>query len=478
MSPRTPPSPAQRLAGIAAILATLAHAITAAAEAPARPNILVIITDQQSADAMSCRIGDRYIKTPHMDSLAAHGAFFTRAYSANPLCVPSRTAMFTGRYPCETGVQSNDPVPFDAHAFPTMGTYFRQAGYDTGYVGKWHLLVPVENPALSGFNFAANIQNNGGDARTPAAVAEFLGRRRDGPFLLVASFVNPHNIAEWSRGQRLPDGEIGTPPPPEDCPPPPANLAPTAGESDTMNYVRQSYQSSWVFPVGHFDVAKWRQYRWAYYRLIERSDALIGRVLESLAACGHAGDTVIVFTADHGDCQGAHGWSQKTVFYEESVRVPLIVSAPGVGRAITSDRFVQTGVDLIPTLCDFAGIPKPPALPGLSLRASAEGAAVPDPRRYVIASNHFVEGMPILGIMMKPAGRMLRSERYKYCVYDQGHNRESLFDLDNDPGELTNLAGDPADQAVLDGHRAMLLEWSRAHHDTGFPFISPVARSN
>ena len=80
--------------------------------------------------------------------------------------------------------------------------------------------------------------------------------------------------------------------------------------------------------MGHFDVAKWRQYRWAYYRLIERSDALIGQVLASLDASGHADDTVIVFTADHGDCQGAHGWSQKTVFYEESVRVPFIGPRP------------------------------------------------------------------------------------------------------------------------------------------------------
>ena len=198
---------------IAAILTSLAVAFPAPA-APARPNILVIITDQQSADALSCRIGPRYIHTPHMDSLAARGVFFTRAYSANPICVPSRTSMFTGRYPCETGVQSNDRMPFDAHAFPTLGTYFRQAGYDTGYVGKWHMLIPIENPDLSGFDSFANIQNNGGDARTPSAVAEFLSRKRERPFLLVASFVNPHNIAEWSRGQPLPDGEIGPPPRP------------------------------------------------------------------------------------------------------------------------------------------------------------------------------------------------------------------------------------------------------------------------
>lgn len=477
MSPRTRPFLTGFSTGRAAILATLALG-SAAVAAPVPPNILVIITDQQSADAMSCRIGHRFINTPNMDSLAAHGVFFTRAYSSNPICVPSRTSMFTGRFPCETGVQSNERVPFDPRAFPTLGTYFQRAGYDTGYVGKWHMFIPIDNPALSGFDYAANIQNGGGDAKTPAGVADFLGRKRDRPFLLVASFVNPHNIAEWSRGQPLPEGDIGPPPPPEECPPAPANLAPTAGESDTIAYVRKSYQSTWVFPVGRFDAARWRQYRWAYYRLVERSDALIGQVLASLAASGHADDTVIVFTADHGDAQGAHGWSQKTVFYEESVRVPFIVSAPGVKRALTSDRFVQTGPDLIPTLCDFAGIPKPPALPGLSLRATALGETEPDPRRYVVASNHFMEGIPILGIWRKPAGRMLRSERYKYCVYDQGHDRESLYDLDKDPGELTNLAGVSADQTILNEHRAMLLDWAHAHHDAEFPFIAPVNSAN
>src|SRR5579859_148555 len=178
MSPRLLPCPAGMILQVAALLGPLALGAAAAA-APARPNVLVIITDQQSADALSCRIGRRYINTPHMDSLAARGVFFTRAYSANPICVPSRTSMFTGRYPCETGVQSNDRVPFDARAFPTLGTYFRQAGYATGYVGKWHMLIPIENPDLSGFDSFANIQNNGGDAQTPAAVAAFLGRKRD-----------------------------------------------------------------------------------------------------------------------------------------------------------------------------------------------------------------------------------------------------------------------------------------------------------
>jgi len=440
-----------------------------------RPNVLVIITDQQAADALSCRQGDRYLKTPHMDSLAARGTLFTRAYAANPICIPSRTSMFTGRYPHETGIQSNERVRFDVAAFPTMGTYFRAAGYDTGYVGKWHLLTPIDDSATSGFDYTANIRNNGADAATPAAVAEFLHRPHEKPFLLVASFIDPHNIAEWARGERLPDGEVGTPPPPEECPPAPPNRGSPSGEPEAIAFARRSYQAAPMFPVGDFDEGKWRQYRWAYYRMIEKTDALLGQVLASLAASGHAEDTLIVFTVDHGDCQGAHGWNQKTVLYEESVRVPFIVCPPGATHAATSDRLVQTGIDLLPTLFAFTGIAQPALMPGLSQRAPTEGATGPDPRSYIVSSNHLVQGVPLLGMMLKPAGRMLRSNRYKYCVYDQGQPRESLVDLEEDPGELVNLAGDPAAAEILNQHRAMLLEWSRDTHDATFQFIPPDA---
>src|SRR5574340_1123046 len=104
-----------------------------------RPNILIVMTDQQFAEAMSCRIVRQYLHTPNMDSLAANGALFSRAYCANPLCVPSRTSMYTGRYPVETGIQTNDRKQIDPGKFPCMGEIFRRAGYETASTGKWHL---------------------------------------------------------------------------------------------------------------------------------------------------------------------------------------------------------------------------------------------------------------------------------------------------------------------------------------------------
>ena len=117
-----------------------------------RPNILLIITDQQSADAMSCVMGDAYIHTPNMDALAANGMRFTRAYTPNPLCMPMRTSMFTGDYPHVTGIQTNGGQGFDPDQHVFMGARFRDAGYETAYFGKWHLGLDEATKDVHGFD--------------------------------------------------------------------------------------------------------------------------------------------------------------------------------------------------------------------------------------------------------------------------------------------------------------------------------------
>ena len=207
------------------------------------------------------------------------------------------------------------------------------------------------------------------DARAAGDAAWFLAQKHEKPFLLVVSLLNPHNICEYARGQTLPCGPIGEPPPPEQCPPVPANLAPPENEPDSMTMMRRGYHASPMFPVGDFRPEKWRQLRWGYYRMIEKVDAEIGRVLQALRQAGLEEKTLIVFTSDHGECAGAHGFNQKTVFYEESVRVPLIVSRKGVTKQGTCDKLVNTGLDILPTMLDFAGLehaeetdrPQPPA---------------------------------------------------------------------------------------------------------------------
>jgi choline-sulfatase len=229
-------------------------------------------------------------------------------------------------------------------------------------------------------------------------------------------------------------------------------------------------QASRLFPVGNFDEAKWRQYRWAYYRLIEKVDGYIGTILEALRTSDQLENTIIVFTADHGDMQGAHRWNQKTVLYEESSGVPLIISVPGGKKGARCSRLVNTGIDLLPTLCGLAGLPVPGGLPGLNLRSSVENPDLADPRTYVVVQNKMTQGSAIDGQKPEPAGRMVRSQRFKYCVYDIGDRRESLIDLEKDPGETVNLAGKREYKEELERHRQYLREWCQA---TGDSFIVP-----
>jgi arylsulfatase A-like enzyme len=435
--------------------------MTAAAR---QPNILIVMTDQQFADAMSCRIGQRYIRTPAMDSLAATGTLFSRAYCPNPICVPSRTSMFTGRHSSETGVLTNDLTPIDPQRFPMMGSIFQRAGYATAYTGKWHVPYPERDPSVHGFRILPRERGSRDDA-IAASAAEFLRTTRSEPFLLVASFVNPHNICEWARGDKLPDGDIGTPPAVGQCPPLVSNHEPQRNEPDGLALMRKSYHNTRMFPVGNFNAKKWREYVWAYYRMIEKVDALIAQVLRPLRESGQEERTLVVFLSDHGDCQGAHRFNQKTVFYEEASRVPFILSYKGVTRPGVSDRLVQTGVDLIPTLCDYAGIPVPEGLPGLSLKDAANGKSDRDPREYVAVCNHMVQGGPVDGRVPTLEGRMIRSRRYKYCVYSDGQKRESLVDMEKDPGEMENLAENSAYLDILRRHRKMLAEFRGSTND-------------
>ena len=281
-----------------------------------RPNILFIMTDQHFADVMSNVMGSKYVKTPNLDRLVAEGVRFDRAYAPNPLCRPARNAIFTGHYPFQTGIQSNHAAPLSKD-IDCMGAMLREAGYATGYFGKWHLNIKTSDSKRHGFDEMGVLQSNGADHKIPPASIEFLKRKRDKPFLLVTSFTSPHDICQLCRGQKIPSGPIGELPSPEQCPPAPKNLGPVEDETDTMKLTRASYTATKTTPVANFSPGNWRQMRRGYYRLVERADREIGNVLDALRDAGLEEKTLILFTADHGDCTGAHGFAQKTVFYDE-----------------------------------------------------------------------------------------------------------------------------------------------------------------
>jgi choline-sulfatase len=197
----------------------------------------------------------------------------------------------------------------------------------------------------------------------------------------------------------------------------------------------------------------WRVYRWIYCRLTELVDQHIGRILDAIKEAGQEDHTLIVFTSDHGNMDASHRLASKGLFYEESVRVPMLMMYKGIipKGAVDTKHLVATGLDILPTLCDYAGITPPKSLLGKSLRAIAEGKPAGDWRPYVASENRH--------------GRMIRSERFKYCAYDAGETRESLVDMTADVGEMKNLAGDPKYKDALAQHRGYFREWIKESDD-------------
>ncbi len=435
-----------------------------------RPNILVITTDQQWAGAMSCA-GNPWLDTPAMDSLARNGVLFEAAYTPNPICVPARTSYMTGTIPHENKVITNLREEHVDLTEPCLAKVFRDHGYDTGHVGKWHLPRPIEDTDWSGFNYLAAVRNNRVDFDIPDACAEFLRKEREEPFFLIASFVNPHDICEWARihsgiEDDLPNGDVGEPPPPEDCPPfRPNNVIPE-GEPPVIREHQADENMAHAYPTRDWDITdgRWRQYLWGYYRMTELVDSYIGEVLGVLRETGQEEDTVIVFASDHGDGIGSHRWNQKTIFYDEISRIPFIVSWKGHTQpgARNTRRLVNLGTDLFPTLFDFAGIERPEGLRGLSMAPFARGEEDAPSHEYIVVENNHHSGF---GSPTEVNGRMVRSERYKYIRYNEGEPAEQLFDMALDPGEIRDLTLDTNARDVLDEHRRMLDDYITRTHD-------------
>lgn len=417
-----------------------------------RPNILWIMTDQQPADYMSCT-GNPWLKTPAMDSLAAEGTRFELAYCATPLCVPSRSAIYCGTTAHEANAAINRHPEFESYQGPMLAQMLEDNGYRCGLIGKWHLQVPPDHCPRHGFSFLGLCSHNGQDEKVPAEVARFLAMPQERPFFLVASLVNPHDVCEWARGQTLPNGEIGPAPPAAACPPLPSNFEIPPGEPGVLRDIQRRQPK--VYPSVDWKTEKWRQYRWAGMRMTEKVDALVGRILQSLALSPYADNTVVMFTSDHGDGSAHHRWNQKQVLYEECTRVPLIIHDPRVSSGrVDATHLVQTGTDLFATVCDYAGVEQPEGCRGASLRPLLAGGSTLW-RDHLVVETEFCGWGKSLGI----TGRAVRDERYKYIVYSEGAKRDQLFDLLNDPGETQDLSGSASLAAVRRRLRLRLQEW-------------------
>lgn len=449
-----------------------------------KPNILIIISDQMNIDAIAHysshfkdpAYGGHWARTPNLDRLAKEGFSFIESHSGDPVCSPSRSCMFTGRMAIETGVVMIN-IGIDKNV-PNMGQWFEQhSDYNRVYCGKWHIGGKWNYPEISGPRkipgFTTLPVGGSGmgiytDPQVSNSVASFIANYRDdNPYLLVASLMNPHDICYWVMNN---DGDETTPKtdvydlgsklpvlPPNynfDFQQPPGLKRYTAFQSDTQ----------------------WQNYSYDYYRMIEDIDEHVGRIMKAVRE--RKDDTIVMFVSDHGEGLGRHRLTSKWHPYEPSVKVPFILWNPKRIRADVMDtEHLVSNVDMMPTLCDYAGIDLPPHCRGYSLRRLIDREGTPTEQWR---DNIYAE--------WQITGRLIRTKKYKYAMkyqysgdfnkpyvqktdgaytqFVQGHGEEYaeypeelLFDIENDPWELNNLINAPGADEIVHEHRRILRDW-------------------
>ncbi len=437
-----------------------------------RPNVLIILTDQQTNDCISA-LGNPNLKTPAMDWIAENGVYFTESYCTSPVCAPSRSSLITGRMPHETGLVWN------THAmngtYPTIGQIFSKAGYNTAWAGKWHL--PESYPQIKGVDSLIGFKvlpftsqkkdwDLGVDTDGPIADAavEYLRNYKDSrPFLLSVQLHNPHDIchvprrpADYAKASEI-KGVLPELPP---------NFDPQMKEPEWyMEKRKMDHYGDELLRTQNYSKQDWRAYLYHYYRFAEKVDSEIAKIIQALKDMKLLDNTIIVFTTDHGEGAAAHKWAAKLSFYEEVATVPFMISWKGhIPEGVVNRDQLVSGIDLVPTICDYAGITRPPAFTGLSLRKVLENRQA-SLREYVV-----VELADDL-LNQTRHGRMVRNNRYKYAFFNQGKDNEQLFDLWNDPGETQNLAYSPAYESVKNKLKENLREWIAKTRD---PFKFPT----
>lgn len=450
---------------------------TAHAEQTKRPNFLFLLSDDQRPDTIHAA-GNAVIQTPHLDKLYASGTSFSRAICANPICTPSRAEILTGCSGFRNGVRD-----FGHKINPKLALWaatLRDAGYRTGYVGKWH---NDGRPSTRGYQETAGLFTGGGgkwavptfdwngrpvtgyrgwifqtdDRRlfpekgiglTPNISEHFadaaiglIRRPSDKPFFLHVNFPAPHDPL------LMPFGYEGMYDPNKI--PLPKNFLPEHPFDHGNFNGRDEKLLPW--PRTSKDV---RDELAVYYAVISHMDAQIGRIMQALKETGQLENTVVIFSSDHGLGMGSHGLRGKQSMYEHTINVPLILSGPGIpsGKQLDAQCYLR---DLFPTTCQLAGVDIPSTVQGKSLVPLLSGEAKSIYREVYGQFRDFQ--------------RMIRTKQWKYIYYP--HLKKSqLFHLATDPDERTNLAGNPKHFGIEKKLRKKLQAWQLANDD---PALKP-----
>ena len=429
------------------------------------PNVLVIISDQHSGLLMT-QTGYQHMETPGIDKIAEQGVTFTRSYCTYPVCVAARASFMTGMMPSKSSG--------DLTSYQSIGKTMLDAGYETAYFGKWHV-GRSKMDKVSDWHGFETYQDLRRDTKTKELTVDFLKQDRERPFFLMTSFLNPHDCCELARniaglGDDYRDGPVEENMDLEFCPPLPANFDIPPDEAEGFSTRRLPDSSDHTnygkHPVKYWTETEWRQYMYGYDRLVEKVDAHILDVMNTLEAEGLLENTLVIYTSDHGDGHASHQWNQKMTFYEESINIPFIVSWKGhtIAGRIDEETLVSNGLDMYPTICKIAGVSWPEVLPGTDLSPFYLKDADPTTgREYVVSEINQTARYEDGRVVLK--GRMVVSKDHKYILFDGGENREQFFDVKKDPGEMNPVTMNPDYQEQLSIHRKYLKEWIVATSD-------------
>ncbi len=452
----------------------------------ARPNLLVLFSDEHDGAVLGAA-GHPQVQTPHLDALAARGLLFERAYCNGPLCVPSRLSFLSGYFPHQVAAFDNASVP--PGGYRTWGHILAAAGYETVLCGRTHFnggerlhgferrladdlprwYSPMggspgdrkhsrrstnshvsEHGALEeveSFERAHACDHLAYDERVAELAVAFLEEKASAaggdqrPWLLYVGFIHPHFplIAPRAYVERYDPASI---------PLPPSWAEPLAAQHPVIQRIRWAIHNEVTLPE-----AVVRRAIACYWALVTLVDERIGWVLDTLDRTGLSQSTVVLYTSDHGEMGGHHGMWQKHCFYEPAVRVPLVMRLQdavarraGIAQPARVPENVSL-VDVLPTLLALAGVPPEPELPGQSLLQTAHAAAGGESATRAVFAEYHAGGMV-------SAGYMLKRGALKYCHYVG--QRPQLFDVEDDPQELHDLAGETAyAQALVEMEAAL-----------------------
>lgn len=434
--------------------------------AQSRPNVLFLMTDEHSPKVLGC-YGNELIQTPNLDVLAESGTMFTNAYCQNPVCVPSRASLISGRVPSFIGIKRNSD---SIHQEITLPTLFKDAGYEVEWYGKEHWgnsnealgfgngnrqlfkslkSIPEYNEIISFRDEVGRLphdaetyefsEENDYESLVASEAVEYL-KNRDASktFFLGVSFRKPHFpfICNY-RYYDLYMEDIDLP-------------AITQEMKDDWSITEKQESDKWKFEeISPEQIMKARA---IYFGMVSYIDEQFGRIIRELKEQGLYDNTIIVYTSDHGEMNGEHGLWYKNSFYDPSVSVPFIWSYPGrIKEGQISNDPVMI-LDILPTLCDLCSLEKPGEMDGNSLAGQLICGAEEEGRAAFSESYR-----------SKSYGYMIRKGPWKYCWFALEKGR--LFNMDEDPQELENLIDDAGHQATIDILHAQLEQFYKKNLD-------------